>query len=640
MKYRRSPRFRKTALGATALAAVATLNAPAAADFLTDRYHEYRIDQPDYRAAKGHWDVVEVPERYRSNTVHAALLHTGKVLLIAGSGSRREQFDAGGFTTLLWDPSNDSFRFVPTPQDLFGSGHAQLPNGRLLVAGGTARYEVPGGDVRRAAGPMLVRNDDPDRARTFRRGTVFVGGDGRRYRSVRAFTVPAATEQHRRGRTAVSPGEGRTFVEAVRAGRGQAVGAPARYRVVGPGGGVDGDVEGLGGRITMAKQEYQGLRSAYEFDPVAERYVPVRPMSEARWNPTLVPLRDGRVLATSGLNDAGQLVAGHNETYDPATRRWSAAPDRSFPTYPALFLIRGGKLFYSGANSGYGSTTEGRTPGVWDLRHNRFTPVPGLAAPRLTETSASVLLPPAQDQKVMLLGGGGVGESDRATARTAVADLRARHPRFVDGPDLPLPGVRYLSSVILPDDRVLTTGGSVRYRGRNGSDLHKAQFYDPRTNTFVPAADPTVGRNHHSAALLLPDGRVATFGSDPLFGDSRNSEPGTFEQRIEVYSPPYLHRDRRPVISGGPERVRRGGSAEFGVTGTRGLDRFRLVRPSAVTHTTDVEQRSVELDFVRTRKGARVTVPADPSLVPRGWYMLFAVDRAGTPSEAAWIQVT
>ena len=58
-----------------------------------------------------------------------------------------------------------------------------------------------------------------------------------------------------------------------------------------------------------------------------------------------------------------------------------------------------------------------------------------------------------------------------------------------------------------------------------------------------------MGRNYHSEALLLPDGRVVTMGSDPIY--ARNGrDPGTFEQRIEIYSPPYLFQGARPRISG------------------------------------------------------------------------------------------
>jgi hypothetical protein len=64
------------------------------------------------------------------------------------------------------------------------------------------------------------------------------------------------------------------------------------------------------------------------------------------------------------------------------------------------------------------------------------------------------------------------------------------------------------------------------------------------------------------------------------------------------------------------------------------------MRPSAVTHATDVEQRSIALDMRKSADGAiTFTVPKDPSLVPSGWYMLVVTDDEGTPSEAVWIDV-
>lgn len=651
MGYRPSKRMKKTLLGSGAVVVLAALNAPAALSFAEEKYHAYKIDQPGYKADRGSWDELDVPEDFRLNAMHAALLHTGKVLLIAGSGNDQENFDAGTFDTVLWDPAKNTFKKIPTPEDFFCAGHTQLPDGRLLVAGGTARYEVLDGEVTRAGGGMRVKNESPDRAVTLKKGTVFRSPSGVEYASKFDVTVPKAKRefeisyfasgQMRPWKTKVTASEARVFVEAVKEGPEALTTEAAQYEIEGLKGEAADNVYGLAQKITTEKQDFQGIKAAYEFDPKAEKYVPVAPMKDARWYPTLTTLDDGKVLAVSGLNDVGDVVPGDNEIYDPETKKWSKGPFHYFPTYPALFLTQSGKLFYTGSNAGYGPATKGRVPGLWDIEKNTFQKVGGMTDPDQLETSASLILPPAQDQKVMVLGGGGVGESAKATARTAIVDLKADTPVFKNGPELPQGGTRYLSSVLMPDDTVFTSGGSGDYRGRGGSDILEAQFYDPKTNSFSAAAEPTIGRNYHSEALLLPDGRVATFGSDPLFDDADNTKLGTFEQRVEVFTPPYLHRggDDRPVLGDGPEEFDQKGRATFRTKDAARVVKARLMRPSAVTHTTDVEQRSIELSLEKSANSVTVKVPDDPALVPPGWYMLFAVDGEGTPSVAKWVRV-
>ncbi|MFE2233728.1 galactose oxidase-like domain-containing protein [Streptomyces sp. NPDC059442] len=645
-----SKKLRKNLFGGGAVVVLAALNAPAAVSFVEAKYHTYKIAQPGYQRKYGSWQQVDVPSEYRVNAIHAALLRTGKVLLIAGSGNDQKKFDSGTFETVLWDPRGNTFKKIPTPEDFFCSGHAQLPDGRLLVAGGTARYEILDGEVRKAGGGMRVKNESPDKAVTLRKGTVFRSPSGVEYVSRFDVTVPRAKRefevsytgsgQMKPWKTKVTAAEARVFVEAREEGPQALTTEAAQYEIVGLKGADADNVYGLAQRLTTEKQDFQGIKGAYEFDPRAERYVPVAPMKDARWYPTLVTLDDGKVLAVSGLNDVGDVVPGDNEIYDPATRKWSRGPSRYFPTYPSLFLTKGGKLLYTGSNAGYGPADKGRAPGLWDLEKNTFTRLGGLTDPDQLETSSSVLLPPAQRQRLMVLGGGGVGESPKSTARTSIVDLSLATPSFRDGPALPQ-GTRYLSSVLMPDDTVFTTGGSRQYRGRGGSDVLKAQFYDPRTNGFTEAAEPTVGRNYHSEALLLPDGRVATFGSDPLFDDKDNTRLGTFEQRIEIFTPPALHRAgaTRPVLGEGPEKVDGSGRVTYRTADAARIATARLMRPSAVTHTTDVEQRSVELGLTKGAGTVTVDVPKDRTLVPPGWYMLFVTDGDGTPSEAKWVQV-
>lgn len=249
-----------------------------------------------------------------------------------------------------------------------------------------------------------------------------------------------------------------------------------------------------------------------------------------------------------------------------------------------------------------------------------------------------MLLPPAQDEKYMVIGGGGVGESDEASKRTRIVDLLADKPRFEDGPEMEK-GTRYPQASILPDDSVLVSGGSEDYRGRGGSDILQARLYDTGANSFKRVADPLVGRNYHSGSLLLPDGRVMFFGSDSLYADKANTKPGKFEQRVEIYTPPYLFRDSRPSLAGGPKKIERGGSATFTTRDSASVKSARLMRPSASTHVTDIDQKSIALKMTKTADGVTVTVPESRNLVQSGWYMLFVTDDKGTPSKAQWVNV-
>ncbi|WP_370098358.1 galactose oxidase-like domain-containing protein [Streptacidiphilus sp. MAP12-20] len=625
------------------------MNAPAAISFAHQQYHAYEISRPAYKAAYGSWSTLVLPQQFRVNAVHASLLHTGKVLIVAGSGNDTDNFKAGSFKTLLWDPVNETYKLIPTPDDMFCGGHAQLPDGKLLVAGGTLRYELLGPAVTRAGGTMQVFNEDPNKPRTVPKGTLFTAPDGRRYQSDDDLILAPATKVNvldpkARGgyRTVVRHTQQAVFVLALKAGKGENVAVRTRFAVSGQVGNDANTLYGMSANINSGDQNFQGIKAAYEFDPVSEQYELVAPMQYARWYPTLAPLPDGKVVAVSGLDDTGSVLDGQNEIFDPATKTWTPGPTRYFATYPALFLTAQNKLFYSGSNAGYGDAKKGRTPGLWDLRTNSFQVVPGLGRPDLTETSSSVLLPPAQSQKVMFLGGGAPGESAVSTDRTAVVDLNAAVPRYVEGPKLPGGATRYLNSVILPDDTVLTTGGSSDYRGKRGSDILKADIYHPTSNRFTPAADPTIGRDYHSEALLLPDGRVVTLGSNPLFGNKQDAGPQVFEQRIEIYTPAYLYqRGERPSINSGPQQLRLGETASLGVSAPADIDAVRLMRPSSVTHATDVQQRSIALPFTRAADmaGVRVTMPASSGLVPPGWYMLFVVNKAGVPSIARWVQV-
>ena len=91
-------------------------------------------------ATKGAWDpVFALPNA----GIHTSVLPNGLVLMWGRRDERTDSLDDHKCTPFLWNPKDGSVKKTPQPKlangqtvNLFCSGHAFLPDGRLLVAGG------------------------------------------------------------------------------------------------------------------------------------------------------------------------------------------------------------------------------------------------------------------------------------------------------------------------------------------------------------------------------------------------------------------------------------------------------------------------------------------------------------------------
>jgi hypothetical protein len=200
--------------------------------------------------------------------------------------------------------------------------------------------------------------------------------------------------------------------------------------------------------------------------------------------------------------------------------------------------------------------------------------------------------------------------------------------------------------VLLPDQTVLLTGGSSIGKADDNNDpVLEPELFDARTEAWTSMAPMTVPRRYHAVAVLLPDGRVLSAGSSgswphaPWPLDDRHP-PTIPERRVEIFSPPYLFRGPRPQIAHAPKAVRY--NATFGVVLAEHMriESVALLRPCAVTHTNDMEQRHVELTIER-QSGRTVTVhtPPDPTWAAPGWYMLFVLNGDDVPSVAHFMRL-
>jgi len=404
----------------------------------------------------------------------------------------------------------------------------------------------------------------------------------------------------------------------------------------------DGTLLSAGGNLVYPGK---GRPDAVGFDPVTQQWHHLAPMQQGRWYPTLLPLADGRVLAVSGLNENGTLNTTF-EIYTPGTDSWHDLPVPQgglffgLPLYAHLFLLRNGLVFFSGGRM---DDPNVQGPVLMDLTTNPVTMtfVPGLGDPASRDQSASVLLPPAQDQKVMILGGG-PGDASNATGSTAIADLTAANPAYAAAAPMSLPRM-HLNAVLLPDHTVFVSGGALSRENRLGARL-QSEIYDPATDTWKAGATASVVRMYHSIALLLPDGRVISAGGNPPpYGNQVPWEPPNpnEEMRLEVYSPPYLFAGPRPVITAAPAEWKYGQDITISTPQAGNIKWASIIRPGVTTHSFDNSQRLVDL-AISAQAGGQIqaAAPAQATIAAPGWYMLFITDNTGVPSVATWIHLS
>ena len=73
----------------------------------------------------GRWDTL--PFHMPINPVHIAMMHTGKVLIISGSGNDP---DNKNFQAAVWDPKTLTIKTFTISWDMFCNGMVILPDGK------------------------------------------------------------------------------------------------------------------------------------------------------------------------------------------------------------------------------------------------------------------------------------------------------------------------------------------------------------------------------------------------------------------------------------------------------------------------------------------------------------------------------
>ena len=351
-------------------------------------------------------------------------------------------------------------------------------------------------------------------------------------------------------------------------------------------------------------------------------------MDRARWYPTVLSLGGGRVLIVGGRpDDASAEMFYENASPPNQFKPVSLSNPLDFnQTYPGLHLLPNNQVLYT--PTGFGNAGSSNWTGTMPT-DSRLLSLPATTPPsgswaglgagvtmdtanRVKGMSAPLFIGPIAGSyitKVLVVCGGGTNTAE-------VVDFSSITPSWMSTPDLPGPGRNNANLVLLPNGTAFLCGGETPV----GALVKESAIYDPFSNTWTPMDTLTYRRAYHSVALLLPSGQVMVTGDEDSYS-------------VEVFNPPYLYASgTRPVITSAPELIHHGQTFEVISAQAADVDRVVLVRPMAVTHQTDTEQRVVGMNFTRSGNTLSVVAPNGNHphpLAPDGYYMLFLVRGAG-----------
>ncbi|KAK1757023.1 hypothetical protein QBC47DRAFT_359500 [Echria macrotheca] len=446
---------------------------------------------------------------------------------------------------------------------------------------------------------------------------------------------------------------------------------------------ADGTLLIAGGHI----KDTWGTTTTTVYDFETNWFYPKAQMNEGRWYPSVVALPDGRALVMAGANEkngnaiipqiwnkqSGREEGGWKEASSPVLQL-GVKVGVVLPLYPRVHTSPDGRVI-----------TVGPQPKTWwfDIKNSKdedimteahniskgspLADVVGVWKSAGTKRNAmfrdycpSVMYAPG---KIMYIGGGLGGANASPTADVEYLDISDPNKPPVWTRNLVADSEnaedlnqarRQFNATLLPDGSVLVTGGTKGTRFFN--DLRpEAQVKTPEL--WTPDSAEWIEMNPEE---------VLSAGGGEYQNPDIHVKASDCHTSAQLYNPPYLCKGGpRPFIVTAPTRISYFKKSTFesfqikiknvpsqrgtqlpantppfptlktkkltasGVT-TTGVSILRL---GSMTHCRNMSQSILFLDFQQNGDTVTVVPPAHPNLATPGYYMLFALDQEGVPSE-------
>src|SRR5262245_25610080 len=383
-----------------------------------------------------------------------------------------------------------------------------------------------------------------------------------------------------------------------------------------------------------------GVHDANVFDPATMSVSPLDPdcpigtvegdhicgghMQFERWYPTAITLANGKIVVLGGQDGLGVGV-GTPELYTPFSgwRTLDGATSDVIKNdwwYPRAWLDADGKINI------FEATSTPAQPGkvmLMDPSGDGQISVVGTVPFETSWTNPAIMY---EQNKVLALANNG---------DAWIMDMSGDVPTFTKTASLNESRL-WSNMVVLADGSVMVSGGSGVDNQLIGV-TNEVAIWNPSTGQWKIGADAAVPRLYHSTTILLPDATVLSLGG---------GAPGPLTNTNgEIYTPPYLFDQngnlaKRPVISTAPDELKPGATFPISVDDASAIERLTFVKDGAVTHSLNMAASKVELPFtVEPNNQLVVQLPKNSNVLTPGDWMLFAINKEGTPSIASTVKI-
>lgn len=399
-------------------------------------------------------------------------------------------------------------------------------------------------------------------------------------------------------------------------------------------------------------------------------------MTTRRWYPVVITLADGSAMIIGGQTkniDFDNLAPqDQNPTYEYYPSKGGSWPRYldilawAYPhnLYPPSFLLPSGRVFCLVSNKSI----------IIDPSNENIINLPDMPpsdhSPWIYPHTPTMFPLPMTisnnwEFKLMICGGSKLPLADgHKDASAECLTIKPDDPEPQWSIVTSMPHARVMpDSVILPDGTVLLVNGlSAGQAGGNQGQVqyatgpvYETDLYNPITNTWTTLAPASQMRLYHSGALLLETGHVITVGSEmDNYYDYWSAQPdlecyprgqkvctSPFNHHIERFTPPYLQStSARLRILQSPKYTTHGSLIELTVDRPQSVYRASFLRMGTTTHSTNTDQRMVELVITHTTDSRIfLEIPTNPGIATVGNWFIFLLDDANSPSKAATIHL-